>query len=100
MLDEARIAIVARPASPREEIAWDSWRRAWVVRVRARPVSGRANDAILRALAGWLDIAPADVRWLRAGKGPWKVAAVRGITSEEAARRLAVASQSSGATAP
>ncbi len=82
------IPITARPGSAREAIAWDPWRRSWVVRVRARPVQGEANDAILRALAVWLGVRPSDVSWLRAGKGSSKLARARGVGPEEVERRL------------
>lgn len=95
MGEGTRIPIHARPGSPRETIAWDPWRRSWVVRVRAAPEGGQANEAILRALAGWLGVPSGGVRWLRAGKGPSKLALVDRLGPEEVERRLRTAARSS-----
>lgn len=95
MGEGTRIPIHARPGSARETIAWDPWRRSWVVRVREAPEGGQANEAILRALARWLDVPPDGVLWLRAGKGPSKLALVDGLRPDEVERRLRVAALSS-----
>lgn len=87
-----RIPVSARPGSSDESVVWDPWRKAWVVKVRALPVEGAANDAILAALSRWLDVPPGSVRWVRAGRRRAKVAEVVGLDPEEVARRLRRAS--------
>ncbi len=82
------IEIEARAGADREGIAWDPWRSVWVVHVREEPRRGRANDAILSALARWLGVPGAELRWVRAGKGARKVVAVDGLSAPEVRRRL------------
>jgi len=91
-----RIRLVARPASSRSSIGWDSWRSVWVVRVRERAKDGKANAAILDLLARELSVPRANVRWIRAGRGYEKVAEVSGVSEAEVGRRLGTAAQSHG----
>ncbi len=86
------IPILARPGSPFDSIVWEPWRQLWVVRVRAPPLKGKANDAILLRLANWLSVPPSSVRWRRAGSSALKVAEVVGLDPVEVERRLAAAS--------
>jgi uncharacterized protein len=53
------LEIVAKPDSARPRVA----RRGTtlVVAVRERAIDGRANDAIVRAIAAWLDVPRQDV---------------------------------------
>jgi uncharacterized protein YggU (UPF0235/DUF167 family) len=87
--ESVAIPVIARPGAADEAISWDPWRRSWHVRVTARPTGGAANRAILEALARWLDVPPAQVRWRRAGADRSKVAEVEGLSHDEVDRRLA-----------
>ncbi len=92
----SRVTVVARPGSSQEAVAWDPWRKAWTVKVREPAREGRANEAILRALAGWLSVPPGAVRWLRAGRSASKLAEVDGLGDAEVALRLDRAARTGG----
>jgi uncharacterized protein YggU (UPF0235/DUF167 family) len=96
------LRIWVRPGSDRESVAWDRWRRRWVVSCRAPAVGGAANLAVLHLLAGWLGADPAAVRWVHAGRSPAKLVEVAGIEENELAARLGrmsgAGSQESGST--
>ncbi len=64
-----------------------------MVRIREPAESGRANDAILRALARWLSVPPGSVRWVHAGRSSSKIAEVLGPGPEEVAERLGAAAE-------
>lgn len=55
-----RLTVRVIPNASRSEAAG---RRdgAWVVRLAAPPVDGKANDALIRFLADTLDLAPSDI---------------------------------------
>jgi uncharacterized protein YggU (UPF0235/DUF167 family) len=65
------ILVTAKPGSkkPGIEILPDG---QLVVRVAARPVEGKANDAIVQALAAHFDIAPSHIRLVGGQKGKVK----------------------------
>ena len=93
MSGSVRIELEARPGSAQESVSWDRWREVWVVRVREEAIAGRANDAILSALAGWLRVGRESVGWVRAGRGSRKVAEVRGVTATDVQARLQASSR-------
>ena len=64
---------------------------AWKVRVAAPPERGRANDELVRFLAGLLDVPRADVAVAAGGSGRRKLVEVAGLEAAEAERRLAAA---------
>jgi uncharacterized protein YggU (UPF0235/DUF167 family) len=82
-----RLEIVAKPGSRVAAIV----RRddAIVVAVRERAVDGAANDAIVRALACWLDVAPSRVTLLRGASGRRKLIAIDGLDADALTARLA-----------
>lgn len=70
----ARLEIVAKPGARVAAIQ----RRGTdvVVAVRERSVQGAANDAVIRAIAEWLDVAPSRVRMLHGARGRRKLIAI------------------------
>ncbi len=88
-----RIAVKAQPRAAREAIvgAIDDGRggAALKIAVRAPPVEGAANEAIVRLLAEALGVPARDVALARGASGRGKVVEVRGITVEQALARLA-----------
>ena len=54
----------------------------------AAPVDGAANDALLRLLAGWLDVRRADLALLRGEHSRAKVVHVHGLTAAELRAKL------------
>jgi uncharacterized protein YggU (UPF0235/DUF167 family) len=57
--------------------------------VRAAPERGRANDAVVRLLAGALGVGRADVEVTAGAAGRGKVVSVSGLSAVDVARRLA-----------
>lgn len=58
-------------------------------RVKAPPVEGRANEALLRLLAGALGVPRTSLRIIRGQRGRDKLVAVEGLETEEVRERLA-----------
>ncbi len=57
-------------------------------RVRAAPVDGAANEALLRLVADALDVPRSSIRLLAGGRSRLKLVEVDGISDEEAQARL------------
>ncbi len=83
-----RVAVWARPGSLTDELAWDPWRRRWVVSCRAPPTGGQANEAIALLLSEWLHVPRGSVRWVSAGRSRAKLIEVDGLTDPELEERL------------
>ncbi len=66
---------------------------AWKVRVTAPPERGRANDAVIDLLAARLGVAPADVTVVSGAGARDKVVELRGVSADEAERRLAAGAE-------
>jgi uncharacterized protein (TIGR00251 family) len=62
---------------------------AWKVRVTAAPERGRANQALVRLLAAELGVSSRDVAVVSGTLTRDKVVEVRGVSADEAERRLA-----------
>lgn len=73
------LTIWARPASKREEIRWDPWRKGWQVSVRAPPTEGEANRAILDLLARTLGLRTSELAWVSGERSKEKRVEVRGL---------------------
>jgi len=85
----ATLSVRVVPRSSREGVAgYDGG----VVRIRlnAPPVEGRANEALLRFLAGALGISRARVSLVSGGTGRNKIVRIAGVTREEALGALGV----------
>jgi uncharacterized protein (TIGR00251 family) len=76
-----------QPRARRDEIVGER-AGAVVIRVRAPPVDGRANDALCRLVAKRVGVAPSKVRVVRGHAGRDKVIWVEGV--DEAAVRAAL----------
>jgi uncharacterized protein (TIGR00251 family) len=61
---------------------------AWKVRVAAAPEKGRANEAVVRLIAGAAGVGERDVRVVSGHGGRDKILELTGITREELERRL------------
>jgi uncharacterized protein (TIGR00251 family) len=61
---------------------------AWKVRVAAPPERGRANEAVLELLARRLRVPAAKLTLVAGRSGRDKVVELRGLSAEEADRRL------------
>jgi len=84
----AKIPLWVKPRSSIDALAWDPWRRRWVVSCRAPPTGGKANRAVALLLAEWLGLPSSSVAWVQVGSSHSKVLSADGITDSEADRRL------------
>ena len=55
-----RIGVLVHPRASRERLVWDG--EALSVWITQPPVEGAANAAVVRIVAGWLDVPPSRVR--------------------------------------
>jgi uncharacterized protein (TIGR00251 family) len=84
-----RLRLRVLPRASRDEVAGVAG-DAVRVRLTAPPVDGAANEALLRFLAGRLDLTRSAVTLVSGLTSRTKVVEVAGLTAEEAARRLRV----------
>ena len=68
---------------------------AWKVRVAAAPERGRANDAVVRLIAGAAGLGEREVRVVSGHGARDKILELTGITREELERRLHAAGKDS-----
>lgn len=84
----AQILLWVKAGSSTDALAWDPWRKRWVVSCRAPPTEGKANRAVAVMMADWLGLPRSSVRWTQAGSSRSKVLSADEITDAEADRRL------------
>ena len=84
-----RLRLRVSPGALRSEVVGPHG-DAWKVRVTAPPESGKANEAVRDLLASALGIPRADTEIVGGASSRDKVLAVRGLTADEAERRLGV----------
>ena len=63
------------------------------LKVRARPEKGRANEAVLRLLAGYLGLPPSRLALVRGAASRDKMVEVEGLSEDELRARLGRAAQ-------
>jgi uncharacterized protein len=84
---EEGFEIRVTPRARREEIAGER-DGCVLVRVRALPESGKANEAVRRLIAERLGVRTADVELMRGGRSRSKTVRVAGLAPADARRRL------------
>ena len=84
-----RVAVRTKPRSKTEGI--DDGDHEIVVRVRAAPVEGAANERLIEVLAGVLTIAKRNVTIVRGASARHKELEVRGLSLDEVVTKLAAA---------
>lgn len=88
----ARLAVKLTPGASADRIdGWDvdaEGRPVLKVRVRARPVEGEANEALVKLLARALGVAKSAVSVQRGGQSRTKILEVAGLSEDEAKSRL------------
>ena len=88
----AKLPIRLQPGAAADRI--DGWgqdaegRRVLKVRVRARPMDGEANDALIRLLAKSLDRPKSDLTLMRGGQSRLKMVAVAGLDEATVTARI------------
>lgn len=86
-----RLSLKVVPGASRDEIAGQHG-DAIRVKLRAPPVDGRANEALLAFLAERLQLRTSALRLVTGEKSRLKIVAISGIGADDARRRLLVAS--------
>ena len=88
----ARLAVKLTPGASADRIdGWDvdaEGRSVLKVRVRARPVEGEANEALVKLLARTLGVPKSTVAIQRGGQSRTKILAIEGLSEDEAKSRL------------
>jgi uncharacterized protein (TIGR00251 family) len=88
----ARLAIKLTPGAASDRIdGWDvdaEGRPVLKVRVRARPVEGEANEALVKLIAKALGVPKSAVVIQRGGQSRTKILVVEGLSEDEAKGRL------------
>ncbi|WP_241209619.1 DUF167 domain-containing protein [Brevundimonas fluminis] len=90
--DVGILAVMLKPGAARDDV--DGWqqdgagRAVLRVRVRARPVDGEANDALVRLISDRLGVPASAVTLAAGGRGRSKRLEVRGLGAEAIRRRL------------
>lgn len=88
----ARLAVKLTPGASVERIdGWDvdaEGRPVLKVRVRARPIEGEANEALVKFLAKALGVAKSAVSVQRGGQSRTKILEIVGLSEDEAKSRL------------
>lgn len=88
----ATLAVKLQPGAAMDRIdGWDvdvSGRRVLKVRVRARPVDGEANDALIRFLARSLNLSKSAVSLTRGGQSRLKMIALAGLDDAALVARI------------
>ena len=92
MDEAARLAVRLTPGASSDRIdGWDvdpDGRPVLKVRVRARPVEGEANVALLKLLARALGVPKSAVSLERGGQSRSKMVSIAGLTTDDLRRRL------------
>ena len=89
----ANLPIRLQPGAAVDRIeCWEAdaeGRRVLKVRVRARPIDGEANDALIRLLAKSLGVSKSSVTVVRGGQSRSKMVVVDGLDDETLGARIA-----------
>jgi uncharacterized protein (TIGR00251 family) len=83
----ARIAVKAQPGAKKTELA-EKVGGIYKVRLAAPPVDGKANEALIRFLAGRFDVPPSAVRIIRGLASRTKVIEIDGVDEARVERVL------------
>lgn len=81
------VEIKVRPGSQREAVEGER-AGALVVRVKAKPVEGKANKAVRKLIAKRAGVPPSSVEIVRGEKSSRKLVAVEGMSAGELRGRL------------
>lgn len=92
MSESARIAVKLTPGASADRIdGWDvdaEGRPVLKARVRARPVEGEANEALIKLLAKTLGVPKSAVAIQRGGQSRTKMVVIDGLSGDEARSRI------------
>src|SRR5712671_4317674 len=84
---KVRVTLKVRAGARRTEFA-GRYGEAWKLHVAAPPVDGKANDAIIRFLAGLVRVPASSVRIVTGLSGTTKLAEIEGVSPEQLERAM------------
>ena len=87
MSSDARVSVRVQPRAGHDEIVGER-AGAIVVRVKAPPVEGRANEAVRKLIAKRLGVPRSKVTIVRGARGRDKLVSVEGVGEAEVRRTL------------
>jgi uncharacterized protein YggU (UPF0235/DUF167 family) len=94
MAAATRLAVRVAPGASSAAVV-GRYGAAWKVRVSAAPERGRANEAVVKLIAGAAGVGERAVRVVSGHTARDKILELQGITSEELERRLLAAGKDS-----
>jgi uncharacterized protein YggU (UPF0235/DUF167 family) len=94
MAATTRLAVRVAPSASSEQVV-GRYGAAWKVRVGAAPERGRANEAVVRLIAGAAGLGQREVRVVSGHGARDKILELTGITPDELERRLLAAGKDS-----
>jgi uncharacterized protein YggU (UPF0235/DUF167 family) len=77
------ITVRVTPRAGRDEVAGVGPAGELLVKVRAAPADGAANDAVLRVIAAAVDVAPSRLQLVRGATSRTKVVSIAGASEAE-----------------
>jgi uncharacterized protein (TIGR00251 family) len=87
--DGVLLAVKVQPRASADEIVpYDGTASELRIRIMAPPADAKANEALMRLLAGRLDCGRSGIELLRGHKSRHKVVKIRGFKPEEVLKRL------------
>ena len=84
----ARLEVKVTPRAKRNQIVGWHQHSLVLVKIAAPPVEGKANDELVRFLAGKLGVTPEQILIIRGHTSRQKVLEIEGVTDDEVLRKL------------
>ena len=86
-MSSCRLALKITPGAPRDDVVGELG-DAIRIKLRAPPVDGRANEALVRFLAQRLGVHASAIRLVAGATGRRKIVEITGLALDEARRRV------------
>lgn len=83
-----RITVRLQPRASRDEVVGWNDEGALRVRVKAAPVDGAANNALVQLLAKYLGVPRRDIKLISGATGRNKIVEIVGLTTDDLRNRL------------
>lgn len=87
-MEEITLKVYLQPKSSKNEVV-GPYRDGIKIKVTAPPMEGKANEALIRFLAGALNVSPSCIEILKGRHSREKTLSISGILEQELVKRLA-----------